>query len=92
MSGLQKVQVFSLGTPTKGTPTAKRRYRVKWRIDGRDRTRAFKTKVEADRYRRQLLDAIEAGEAFDDADGEPASWSAASMTWFTWTQQWIELK
>lgn len=92
MSELQKVQVFSLGLPPKGTPTAKRRCRVKWRIDGRDRTRAFKTRAEADRYRRQLLDAVEAGEAFDDLDGEPASWSAASMTWLTWTQRWIELK
>ncbi len=92
MSGLQKVQVFSLGLPPKGTSTAKRRYRVKWRIDGRDRTHAFKTRAEADRYRRQLLDAVEAGEAFDDLDGEPASWSATSMTWLTWTQQWIELK
>lgn len=48
----QKVQVFTLGVPAKGTPTARRRYRVKWRIDGRDRTRSLKTRVEADRFRR----------------------------------------
>ncbi len=88
----QKIQVFSLGKPAKGTPTARRRYRVKWRIDGRDRTRSFKTRAEADRYRRQLLDAIEAGEHFDDSSGEPAVWSSESLTWFVWSQEWLALK
>lgn len=88
----QRVQVFSLGTPAQGTPTAKRRYRVKWRIDGRDRTRAFKTRAEADRFRRLLLDAVEAGEHFDDAGGEPSSWSSTALTWFEWSQEWIALK
>lgn len=32
MSTPQKVQVFSLGVPVKGSPAAQRRYRVKWRI------------------------------------------------------------
>ncbi|MDE0805288.1 MAG: hypothetical protein OSA99_18455, partial [Acidimicrobiales bacterium] len=88
----QRVQVFSLGTPPKGTATAKRRYRVKWRIDGRDRTRSFKTRAEADRFRRLLLDAVESGEHFDDTTGEPASWSSTSLTWFQWSQEWIALK
>lgn len=88
----QKVQVFSLGTPDKGTPTGKRRYRVKWRIDGRDRTRSFKTRAEADRFRRLLLDAVEAGEHFGGVDGEPASWSSTTPTWFQWSQEWIALK
>jgi integrase len=92
VSAPQKVQVFAIGSPPKGTPTAKRRYRVKWRIDGRDRTRAFKTRAEADRYRRLLLDAVSAGELFDDATGEPMSWNAGSLTWFAWSQQWLSLK
>lgn len=88
----QRVQVFSLGTPSKGTATAKRRYRVKWRIDGRDRTRSFKTRAEADRFRRLLLDAVESGEHFEDTTGEPSSWSSTSLTWFQWSQEWIALK
>ena len=88
----QKIQVFSLGKPTKGTPTGQRRYRVKWRIDGRDRTRSFKTRAEADRYRRRLLDAVEAGERFDEGTGGPASWSTDSLTWFRWSQEWLALK
>jgi integrase len=92
MSTPQKVQVFSLGVPAKGTPTSDRRYRVKWRIDGRDRTRSLKTRAEAERFRRLLLDAVAAGVSFDDATGEPASWSSESPTWFAWSQQWLELK
>ncbi|HUW01607.1 MAG TPA: hypothetical protein VMW08_04570, partial [Acidimicrobiales bacterium] len=92
MSTPQKIQVFSLGKPTKGTPTGQRRYRVKWRIDGRDRTRSFKTRAEADRYRRRLLDAVEAGERFDEGTGGPASWSTDSLTWFRWSQEWLALK
>jgi integrase len=92
MSTPQKVQVFSLGVPAKGTPTPERRYRVKWRIDGRDRTRSLKTRAEAERFRRLLLDAVAAGVPFDAATGEPASWSSEAPTWFAWSQQWLELK
>ena len=92
VSAPQKVQVFALGVPAKGTPTAKRRYRVKWRIDGRDRTRSIKTRVEAERFRQLLLDAVKDGQEFDDATGEPASWSAETLTWFLWSQEWIALK
>jgi integrase len=88
----QRVQVFSIGAPPKGTPTDKRRHRVKWRIDGRDRTRAFKTKVEADRFRTALLVAVKAGDRFDDATGEPISWTSQVPTWFEWSRQWLELK
>lgn len=91
MNTPQRVQVFGLGVPAKGTPTARRRYRVKWRIDGRDRTRSLKTRAEADRFRR-LLDAVEAGEHFDEATGEPASWSSQSLTWFAWSREWLALK
>ncbi len=92
MSAPQKVQVFGLGVPEKGTPTAKRRYRVKWRIDGRDRTRSLKTRSEAERLRRLLLDAVADGQEFDDTTGEPVSWSNESFTWFVWSQEWLALK
>ena len=47
MNGLQRVQVFSIATPPPDTPKDKRRYRVKWRVNGRDKTRAFKTRAQA---------------------------------------------
>lgn len=85
----QKVQVFSLGTPPKGTPTERRRYRVKWRIDGTDRTRSLKTRVEADRLRTRLQDAAVAGLRFDRATGLPEAWVAHQATWFEWSVTWI---
>jgi len=47
----RRVQVFSLGRPRPGVDRPHRRYYVKWRVDGRDRTRSFKTRAEADRFR-----------------------------------------
>ena len=61
----QRVQIFGLGLPSKGTPKEKRRYRVRWRIDGRDRMRRFKTKAEAERFRSQLQSAVVEGLRFD---------------------------
>ena len=50
----QRVQVFALGKPRAGTDRNSRRHYVKWRVDGRDRTRSFKTKAEAERFRTSL--------------------------------------
>lgn len=88
----QRVQVFAIGRPRAGTPKADRRYRVKWRIDGRDRTRSFKTRAEADRLRAGLLAAVERGDRFDPSTGEPEGWTVAPLTWFEWSQQWLEVK
>lgn len=85
----QKVQVFSLGTPPKGTPTDRRRYRVKWRVDGIDRTRSLKTRVEADRLRTQLKEAAVAGLPFDRSTGLPEAWVSHQATWFEWSVTWI---
>ena len=57
-----------------GVEKAKRRYYVKWRVDGHDRTRSFKTHVEADRFRSGLLAAVQDGQRFDPGSGEPTSW------------------
>lgn len=51
MSTPQKVQVFSLGVPAKGTPTPEGRDQVKWRIDGR------RADLQPDRLTGQLLEA-----------------------------------
>ncbi len=88
----QRVQVFSLGLPTKGTPKDRRRYRVRWRIDGRDRMRRFKTRAEADRFRSRLQTAVVDGEKFDPMSGLPTAWERSTDTWWSWSCQWLALK
>ncbi len=88
----QRVFVFALVGPDKNTPKEKRRYKVRWRVDGRDRKRTFKTKAEADRFRSQLIHAVGSGSLFDLATGLPADWSVSQQTWWTWSQEWLGLK
>lgn len=88
----QRVQIFGLGLPSKGTPKEKRRYRVRWRIDGRDRMRRFKTKAEAERFRSQLQSAVVEGLRFDLDSGLPETWVRRSETWWSWSCEWLALK
>lgn len=60
---------------------------VRWRVDGKDRSSSHPTKASADRYRRRILDAIDAGDAFDEATGLPRSWSA-SKTVLEFAAEW----
>jgi hypothetical protein len=87
----QRVQIFSIGVPRDGTPRDKRRYRVRWRVDGRDKTRAFGTKAQAERLRARLQLAVADGEEFDLA-GLPISWIKQDKTWWEWSQEWLCLK
>ena len=89
---MQKVQVFSVGTPKPGIAKAKRRYRVKWRVDGRGKTRSLKTRAEANRLKSRLEAAVRDGDVFDTATGEPVSWSKSQLSWFDWACEWLELK
>ena len=84
--------MFGLGLPPTGTPKERRRYRVKWRVDGRDRTRALKTRAEADRLRTQLQQAVMDGAEFDLATGLPRAWVQPHVTWWSWSREWLALK
>lgn len=86
------VQVFSLVAPPKGTAKERRRWKVKWRVVGRDKTRSFKTKVEAERLRTALQLAAIDGEAFDLTTGLPLSWTRPTATWWTWSVEWFAPK
>ena len=86
------MQVFSLTGPSAGTARDKRRWRLKWRIDGRDFSRSFKSKAEGDRLRSQLLVSINEGSRFDPANGLPVEWIRSDATWWTWSREWLELK
>ena len=88
----QAVFVFALVEPPKNTPRDKRRFKVRWRVNGRDRKRTFKTKAEAERFRTRLRHASIEGEPFDLASGLPTSWTDSQESWWTWSRTWLGLK
>ena len=92
MNAPQRVQVFGLGEPPADTPKDQRRYRVRWRVDGRDRMRRFKLKAEAERYRSMLLVAQGEGVRFDRVSGLPETWQRSTDTWWSWSREWLGLK
>ena len=92
MNAPQRVQVFGLGEPPADTPKDQRRYRVRWRVDGRDRMRRFKLKAEAERYRSMLLVAVGEGVRFDRVSGLPETWQKSTDTWWSWSREWLGLK
>src|SRR3546814_5279945 len=69
---LADVAVFSV--QRRSGERNKRPWIVRWSLNGRQRSRAFRTKAEAERYRSALLVAQQSGEAFDDLTGAPVSW------------------
>ena len=86
------VQVFSIVMPKAGTQRERRRYLVKWRVAGRDKTRSFRTIVEAERLRARLQIAVIDGEPFDVGSGLPSTWIHLGTTWWGWSQAWLDVK
>ena len=66
---MNKVQIFRVAK----VPNANSPYRVKWRVAGRDKTRAFKKLAMAEKFHRELHAALERGEHFSSLSGEPNS-------------------
>ena len=64
---------------------------VRWRVDGQQRSRAFRTKAEADNVRSRLVVAVRDGERFDRVTGEPESWGTApdERPVFRWAREWL---
>ncbi len=60
-------------------------------VNGRQRSRAFRTRPEADRYRSGLLVAQQSGERFDDETGEPVSWQPLpdEIQTHDWARRWV---
>src|ERR687898_2983061 len=81
-----RVQVFSIRRPSDRTPRDKRRYHVKWRVSGRDKTRSFATKAQAERLKARLQMAVIEGVEFDLVTGLPVSWIKQDKTWWEWSQ------
>lgn len=89
----QKVDVFGVQDRRKGGRP--RPWAVRWRVDGKMLSRSFRTRVEADRFRSLLVQAVTGGVGFDSRTGEPASWSgqskseASELTVFQWCRRWL---
>jgi integrase len=85
------------GRPAKVTVAGLRRrnssWRVRWRVEERDLQRTFPTRQQADRFRRKLLDAVDAGAVFDIRTGEPRSWGPKEIpTVAGWAKKWLALR
>lgn len=89
MPSRQIVRVF--GVQDRRSAGRAKPWVVRWEVDGRRTSRAFKTKALADRYRSELVVADDRGEPFDRVTGEPVSWSsdAPDLSVYDWAQRWV---
>ena len=64
---------------------------VRYTIDGTHRSKSYRTKAEAERYRGALLQAVQSGDRFDPATGEPESWRIplAELKVHAWVRRWL---
>jgi integrase len=64
---------------------------VRYSIDGTHRSKSYRTKAEAERYRSALLHAVQDGDRFDLATGEPESWQLplAELRIHHWVRRWL---
>jgi len=71
-----------------------RKFEVRWRVGGRDRSRSFMTRALADSYRAELVRAARKGLAFAPGTGEPESWALGPepVTWYHHAVAYAEMK
>ncbi len=86
----QDVKIYGI-QDRRSHPLATKPWLVRWAVEGRQRSRAFRTKAEGDRYRSMLLVAHRDGDLFDRATGEPESWKPrpVDMPIHAWARRWI---
>lgn len=87
---VQDVKVFGIQHRVK-TERTKRPWIVRWSVDGPQHSRAFRTRVEADRFRSFVVQAVQRGEPFSIDTGEPESWSpqAGDVRCHEWAGRWL---
>lgn len=87
---IQQVKVYSVQA-RRGDDRRTLPYLVRYTIDGRHRSRSYRTKAEAERYRSELLKAIHVGDRFDLDTGEPESWQLplADLGFHQWARRWL---
>ena len=87
---MQVVKIYGV-QDRRSTVGAKLPWVVRFTIDGRHRGKSFRTRVEADRYRGRLLQAVQDGGRFDEVSGEPDSWQTplADFGVHDWSRRWL---
>jgi len=87
---MQMVRVYGV-QDRRSTVQAKLPWVVRYTIDGRHRSKSFRTRAEAERYRGPLLQAVHAGERFDVTTCEPESWQMPlrDVRVHEWSRRWL---
>jgi integrase len=87
---MQTVKVYGV-QDRRSTVQAKLPWVVRFTIDGRHRSKSFRTRIEADRYRGLLLQAVQDGGRFGETTGEPESWQTplADVRVHEWSRRWL---
>lgn len=87
---LQQVKVFGV-QDRRSTVQAKLPWIVRWSVDGRQRSKSFRTKAEAERYRFLMMQEASNGERFDASTAEPESWTPPlrSALMHDWARRWV---
>ncbi len=87
---LQDIRVWDIQDRT-NRANASRPWVLRWKVDGAERSRAFRTKSEADHVRARLLVATRNGESFDRSSGLPVSWQpvAEARRLHEWIREWL---
>jgi integrase len=69
-------------------------HRVRWKTAGKNWSRTFRNKAQADVFRGELLAAARKGEAFSQETGEPVSWRRADRgtTWYDLACAYVDMK
>lgn len=91
MSGPPLADVSVYGLQHRPAERPKRPWIARWSVLGCQRSRSFRTKVEAERFRRGLLVAVESGGSFDPKNGEPTAWqpSPEALRAHEWARTWL---
>ena len=87
---MQTVKIYGV-QDRRSTAQAKLPWVGRFTIDGRHRSKSFRTRIEADRYRGRLLQAVQDGGRFDETSGEPDAWQTplADLHVHEWARRWV---
>ena len=92
---MNKVNIFPVKKFENSTETNHKttvRWRVKWRVNGHDKTRSFTNRTEAEELHRRLTTAKRNVEDFDVATGLPTSWKNKQRTFAECASEFVAAK
>ena len=85
---MNKVAIFSLGYNERRSKT----HLVKWMVSGRHKTRAFRTKAEAQKFHHRLQRALEDGLDFSSNTGLPVTWTKPLTSFVSCAEEYTATK